>query len=90
MPTGVFRSRDGGGTWESLNDGIEGRSVRRLLLLAGGRRLIALANPAEVFVYDFVPSAAVPDMSVVARILMGGVLAVIGLLAIRGNFGSEP
>lgn len=67
-----------------MNEGLEGRSVRRLLLLAGGGRLMALANPSGVFVYDFVEVAPIPDLTPLARIMAGLLLATIGVLAARG------
>jgi photosystem II stability/assembly factor-like uncharacterized protein len=82
-PTGVFRSADSGRTWFPMNEGLDGRSVRRLLLLAGGRRLMALANPSGIFVYEFGSISDIPDMSFLARVLTCVVLATIGVLAIR-------
>ena len=90
-PTGVFRSSDEGATWEPLNEGLGYRSVRHLLSVGNGTRLIAVTDGGDLgtFVYDLGLVAEVPDISGWAKGVFALLLVLAGLTAIRIRLGDH-
>ncbi len=74
----IYRSRDGGASWEPFADGLVGRPVLDLAIPAGGRRLLAATDGSGIFEIDL--ASAVPSFPCVAEpgrlCLVGGRFAL--------------
>jgi hypothetical protein len=89
-PTGVFQSSDEGVTWQPLNQGLGDRSIRHLLLVGNGRRLIAVTDgDSGTFLLDLGAFTDVPGLSDLNKLVFGFLLALAGLVVLRGNLAGH-